>query len=376
MTRKFFPANVVGNFFLHINGNLTRYGAHLKFLWYNLQSKNFSTRQGVISVDNLLNYLIVILMTSGVIFGGKAFWDWKKNRTPQLDLKELEAERAQYLQENFDKAITDFNYLESVRDNLSDRELSTQLRRMQRTAKNLLNHLEKNPERIALAYKFIDYYQDRAVKIVKQYQELEETHLSTGKIEDLKTRMKQTLAALDDAYQDQFEHILNDQIISADAELTVMEQQLDAEGIKRKTIDVGQVDEYGNVRIDTDLLDQPIQMEPQRKFFPQPGKRVRRRGEVDAFPVELDFPEEDRPQIVQTKLIQSALAIFLGSFGAHKFYQGKTLQGVIYFLLSWTTLPMWISLAEGIRYLFMPVEDFYEQYVKKNDRHGKHGRHK
>ena len=312
-----------------------------------------------------MDYLIVILITVSVIFGGKAFWDWKKNRTPQLDLTELEAERAQYLQENFDKATADYNYLEEARENISDRELTAQLRRLQRTAKNLLNHLEKNPERIALAYKFIDYYQDRAVKIVKQYQELEETHLSTDKIQDLKQRMKQTLAALDEAYQDQFEHILNDQIISADAELKVMEQQLNAEGIKTKTIDVGQVDEYGNVRIDTDLLDRPIEIEPPRKFFPQ-GMQRRRRGEVDASPIDdmLPFPEEDRPQIVQTKLIQSALAIFLGSFGAHKFYQGKNLQGVIYFLLSWTLLPGLIGTLEGIRYLFMPVEDFYEQYVK------------
>lgn len=325
-------------------------------------------------MDELLNYLIVILMTTGVIFGGKAFWDWKKNRTPRLDLKELEAERAQYLQENFDKAIADYNFLEVARENISDRELATQLIQLQRTAKNLLSHLEKNPERIALAYKFIDYYQDRAVKIVKQYQELEETHLSTDKIRDLKSRMKQTLAALDDAYQDQFEHVLNDQIISVDAELTVMEQQLDAEGIKRKTIDVGSLDEYGNVRIDTDLLDRPIQLEPQRKFFPQ-GMRKRRRGEVDAFPEELPFPEEDRPQIVQTKLIQSALAIFLGSFGAHKFYQGKTIQGVLYFLLSWTLLPGFISTLEGIRYLFMPVEDFYNQYIK-DKRRDKNGRHK
>lgn len=325
-------------------------------------------------MDELLNYLIVILMTAGVIFGGKAFWDWKKNRTPRLDLKELEAERAQYLQENFDKATADFNFLEGAKENISDRELKNQIQRLQRTAKNLLNHLEKNPERIALAYKFIDYYQDRAVKIVKQYQELEETHLATDKIEDLKARMKQTLAALDDAYQDQFEHVLNDQIISVDAELKVMEQQLDSAGIKRKTIDVGQVDEYGNVRIDTDLLDRPLELEPPRKFFPQ-GARKRRRGEVDARSEDLlPFPEEDRPQIIQTKLIQSALAIFLGSFGAHKFYQGKTFQGALYFLLSWTTLPMWVSLLEGIRYLFMPVEDFYNQYLKdKNDKHNRTG---
>lgn len=330
-------------------------------------------------MDNILNYLIVILMTTGVIFGGKAFWDWKKNRIPRLDLKELEEERAQYLQENFDKATADFNWLEEASNTLSDRELSNQIRRMQRTAKSLLNHLEKNPERIALAHKFIDYYQDRAVKIVKQYQDLEETNLSTERVRELKARMKQTLAALDAAYQDQFEHVLNDQIISADAELTVMEQQLDAEGIPRKTIDVGAVDEQGNVRIDTDLLDQPIQSEPPRKFFPQ-GVQRRHRGQVNAFPEEstdlVPFPEEDRPQIVQTKLIQSALAIFLGSFGAHKFYQGKTIQGIIYFLLSWTTLPMWISLVEGIRYLFMPVEDFYDQYLKKPDRRDRNNRRK
>ena len=327
-------------------------------------------------MDEILNYLIVILMTTGVIFGGKAFGDWKKNRIPRLDLKELEAERAQYLQENFDKATADYNYLETARGNISDRELSTQLKLLQRTAKNLLNHLEKNPERIALAYKFIDYYQDRAVKIVKQYQELEETHLSTGRIEELKSRMKQTLAALDDAYQDQFEHVLNDQIISVDAELKVMEQQLDEEGIKRKTIDVGAVDEYGNVRIDTDLLDQPLKLEPQRKFFPQQGMQRRRRGEVSSYPPELSpFPEEDRPQIVQTKLIQSALAIFLGSFGAHKFYQGKTLQGILYFLFSLTLIPGIVSTIEGIRYLFMPVEDFYDQYIKDKERN-RNGRHK
>ena len=320
-----------------------------------------------------MDYLIVILITVSVIFGGKAIWDWKKNRTPRLDLTELEEERAQYLQENFDKATADYNFLEEARANISDRELSAQLRRLQQTAKSLLSHLEKNPQRIALAYKFIDYYQDRAVKIVKQYQELEETHLSTGKVEDLKARMKRTLTALDSAYQDQFEHVLNDQIISADAELTVMEQQLNAEGIDTKTIDVGAVDEYGNVRIDTDLLDRPIENATPRKFFPQ-GMQRRRRGEVDALPPEMPFPEEERPHIVEKKLIQSALAIFLGSFGAHKFYQGKTLQGVIYFLLSWTLLPGLIGTLEGIRYLFMPVEDFYTQYIKKETRREKNRR--
>ena len=318
-------------------------------------------------MDSVFLVVATVVMTLTVIFGGKAFWDWKKNRTPRLNLNELEEDRAQFLQENFDKATKDYNYIEESRKNISDRELATQLSKMQRVAKNLLNHLEKHPERISLAYKFIDYYQDRAVKIVKQYQELESTELSTDKVRDLKDRMKTTLSALDDAYADQFEHILNDQIISADAELQVMEQQLDAEGIKRKTVDIGAVDEYGNVRIDTDLLDNPLGG-VDRKNLPVMGTRRKRKNSTSITQRTETFPEEERPQIIQRKLIQSALAIFLGSLGAHKFYQGKTFQGVLYLIFFWTTLPTWISFIEGIRYLFMPVEDFYEQYIDKDRR--------
>lgn len=317
-----------------------------------------------------MDYLLVILATVVVIFGGKAAWDWKKNRTPRLDLNEIEEDRAEYLQQNFEKAMTDYKFIEEAQKNISDRELSRQLGKMQSIAKNLLSNLEQNPDRIPLAYKFIDYYQDRAVKIVKQYQDLEATHLSTEKVQDLKNRMKMTLSALDEAYTEQFEHVLNDQIISADAELKVMEQQLDAEGIKRKPIEVGEVDEYGNVRIDTDLLDQPLGGVARRNVpVPQVSRRVRRNSS-NYNDVPQIFPEEDRPYIVQRKLIQSALAIFLGTIGAHKFYQGKTFQGILYILLCWTSLPTWISFIEGIRYLFMPVEDFYEQYMDDDKRRG------
>ncbi len=315
-------------------------------------------------MDSIFLVVATVVMTVTVIFGGKAFWDWRKNRTPQLDLEELEAERAEFLQSNFDKATADFKYIEEAKQNISDRELAAQVKRLQKVAKNLLTHLENHPDRISLASKFIDYYQDRAVKIIKQYQELESTQLSTGKVQELKDRMKLTLSALHDAYSDQFEHILNDQIVSADAELTVMEQQLDAEGIRRQTVDIGEVDEFGNVRIDTDLLNNPLGG-VDRNMVPVMTSRRKRKRDNQITESQQSFPEEERPQIVQRKLIQSALAIFLGSIGAHKFYQGKTFQGVLYILFFWTTLPTWIGFIEGVRYLFMPVEDFYNQYIDK-----------
>jgi TM2 domain-containing membrane protein YozV len=60
----------------------------------------------------------------------------------------------------------------------------------------------------------------------------------------------------------------------------------------------------------------------------------------------------------------SGLAIVLGTFGVHKFFQGKTKWGMAYLFLFWTMIPTLVSIVEGIRYLFMPVDDFYNQYYR------------
>ncbi len=47
-------------------------------------------------------------------------------------------------------------------------------------------------------------------------------------------------------------------------------------------------------------------------------------------------------------LIAIVLAIFLGTFGVHKFYQGKITWGIIYILFCWTGIPTIWSIVEAI----------------------------
>ena len=295
----------------------------------------------------------IISLIAGLGIGAGSIWSLRKQKTPKLALEGMDEERAQLLRENYAKAVTDFRYLQSVQGKLNDKEINSHLSRLQRVAKNLIMNLEKYPERIPNAYKFIDYYQDRAVKIVQQYQDLEETELSTEKVQDLKNRMKSALVSLEDAYAEQFEHILNDQILSVDAELKVMEQQFDAEGIKRTTIDSDSIND-DNVFIEI--------YNPQSKQLGRKRRPKLARPQVDLNNLSV-IPEGERAHVIQRKLIQSALAIFFGTFGAHKFYQRKTFWGILYFIFCWTSIPTWIGLLEGIRYLFMPIDDFYLQYV-------------
>lgn len=47
------------------------------------------------------------------------------------------------------------------------------------------------------------------------------------------------------------------------------------------------------------------------------------------------------------KIAYALLAIFLGGFGVHKFYAGKTGKGILYLVLCWTFIPALIGFIEG-----------------------------
>ena len=48
------------------------------------------------------------------------------------------------------------------------------------------------------------------------------------------------------------------------------------------------------------------------------------------------------------KITMAVLSMLFGSFGVHKFYSGKILQGVVYILLCWTMIPAVLGFIEGI----------------------------
>lgn len=57
------------------------------------------------------------------------------------------------------------------------------------------------------------------------------------------------------------------------------------------------------------------------------------------------------------KIAYAVLAIFLGSFGVHKFYSGKTGLGILYLLFCWSTILGIIGFIEGIFALFKPADE-------------------
>ncbi len=61
----------------------------------------------------------------------------------------------------------------------------------------------------------------------------------------------------------------------------------------------------------------------------------------------------------KSKAAVTLWAIFLGGFGAHKFYMGSWGWGIVYLLTCWLYVPFFVAIAEWIRYVLMTDDEFY-----------------
>jgi TM2 domain-containing membrane protein YozV len=72
--------------------------------------------------------------------------------------------------------------------------------------------------------------------------------------------------------------------------------------------------------------------------------------------------EAQAPVPEHNKTTAALHAIFLGDFGAHKFYLGESGVGFLYLIFFWTFIPALIGFIEGLNYLFHSQDEFAEKY--------------
>jgi len=69
-------------------------------------------------------------------------------------------------------------------------------------------------------------------------------------------------------------------------------------------------------------------------------------------------------EVGQKKLVAGILAILLGWAGAHRFYLGDTIGGIIRIALNLVCIAGIIGIIEGIIYLTKSDEDFQKIYIE------------
>lgn len=317
--------------------------------------------------------MTAVCMVLSVVLGYRA-WHYRSGRQrfqAKLPLKELSDDEAELVAESWQKALTDYDRIEKASQTIRDGELRQQLLTMQQIAANLLTYLEKHPQSISAARRFIDTYQDRAASMAEEYHELEKTGLDTDQVTETREHIKETLSSFDEAYEKEFERVLGEKLLDMDAELSVLQKTMEADGIHNASAGDGQPEAKEDGNLVKGIIDGLKPMTGRHDHAPvnRAGrKHPRRRAFRVAEELPAVMPQELRSDVLKEKLIMSALAIFGGAIGAHKFYQGKTKWGILYLLFWWTAIPGIVGICEGVRYLFMPMDHFYTEYYRGNGR--------
>ena len=68
------------------------------------------------------------------------------------------------------------------------------------------------------------------------------------------------------------------------------------------------------------------------------------------------------PKSIKNQAVAVLLTAFLGGLGMHRFYLGKPVSGILYFLFSWTGLPSVIAVFEVYYMTFMRQEAWARKY--------------
>ena len=115
-------------------------------------------------------------------------------------------------------------------EQVEDETIRAQSRQLHETAASILTYLEKHPDKIKLARRFIDYYQDTASSLLAKYVELEDSGLNTADAASLREKTGQALISLNQAFAGQFQRLMSNELMDMDAEIRLLEQTIKMEG--------------------------------------------------------------------------------------------------------------------------------------------------
>ena len=136
----------------------------------------------------------------------------------------------EHLSEKLEEARADLKSIERSMTKIRDLELKEESERLHRTAGNILKYLEENPGKIPQARQFIDYYQDTASQLLEKYVDLQNTGLNTEDTRRLKVQTEEAIRTLNEAFENQFQKLMSEELLDMEAELQLLRQTMKMEG--------------------------------------------------------------------------------------------------------------------------------------------------
>lgn len=149
-------------------------------------------------------------------------------RIGRIDIEKLG--NGEVLHERLQEAGRDYRRMREAADRIQAPGLRQSASELIAIAENILKFLTDNPKKIPSARRYIDYYQETAANVLENYVELQDTRLLTDESEKIFQNTAEAVSTLKDAFQMQFQKLMQNELMDMEADLNLLKQTLRSEG--------------------------------------------------------------------------------------------------------------------------------------------------
>lgn len=175
------------------------------------------------------NFLVDMILADCAFFGLSLLLK-PKRKIGRISIDTLP--EGEELSRQLEEARRDLRCIEQSMQQIQKPEVRQEVLRLKQTSQNIIAYLEKHPEKIRLARRFIDYYQDTASTLLQKYIELQDSELETEDVMRLKDNTIKAMETLNTAFEEQFQRLMRSEMTDMEAEIRLLEQTVKMENGK------------------------------------------------------------------------------------------------------------------------------------------------
>lgn len=137
-------------------------------------------------------------------------------------------ELRQLMQEGYE----DLSRIDIAQRNAENPQIRENAAELYQTGVQIFEHLQRNPDKIRIARRFLTYYLDTAAEIFTKYMKLQQTGLRTKEALDVQEQTVRATEVLNRAFQNQFAKLMQNELMDIETDIKVLEQTLKMEEIQ------------------------------------------------------------------------------------------------------------------------------------------------
>lgn len=147
------------------------------------------------------------------------------------DLDSLGIDNAKEYLELLQLSEKNVSKLKQIKDKIQNTSIKSKIISINKTTDKIIKVLHKKPDKINTASKFLNYYLPVTIKILERFEEIENQDLTSSTSHEFEEKVSKMISNIEIAFNNQLNNLYNAEFIDTNAEITVFESMLKADGL-------------------------------------------------------------------------------------------------------------------------------------------------